>query len=268
MGCVCNSDLMTSGTDTNCQNLSSCPPRPSSFLDTRNYLKRRLGYPVICVEISDDQLDQIIIDVAGLAQRYLYGEGNRRDYCVFGIEKDKITYELPCDIIDTVDFNFMGYLDGINVLFSPTNMLLHNEWVNQGNYPGSGSSGGSLVSYDIAMMYFKEVQNQLSTSYQVDYHDPSRTLYISPTPKEDGVGVLEVWRKTEVKDLLDHVIVKELMYGRALKQWGMHLSKYSLNMPGGAQVQGENLWSRGEEIENTWMEKLIGESYYPQFFVG
>lgn len=256
-------------TDEQCQVLSACPPRFDSLMEMRNYLKKRMGWPVVCVEISDDQLNQIILDVIGIAHRYLHNEAAYRDFVVFKIEKNKSKYEMPCDITAVVDFSVMSYLNDINVLFSPTNMLLYNEWVNQGNYPGGpGSGGASIVSYDVAMMYFGEICSQFDTKYLADYTEPSRTLRLQPTPKADGVGLLECWKKVRVKDLLDHVIVKELCYARALMEWGMHLSKYSITMSGGGSVNGQDIYSNGKELWDNWFERLQNEAWFPQFFVG
>jgi len=252
-----------------CANLSACPPRFQSLTDMKNYLKRRLGWPVVCVEIDDAQFDQIILDVVSIAHRYLYAESTYRDFIAFKIEKGKSTYEMPCEICDTVDFQVMSYLNDINVLFSPTNMLLYNDWVNQGNYPGGpGSNGASIVSYDVAMMYFGELQSQFDVKYIIDYHEPSRTLRLQPTPKEDGVGLLECWKKARVRDLLDHVIVKELCYARCLQQWGLHLSKYQITMSGGASVNGQMIYDNGTTLWDQWFERMVNESYFPQFWVG
>ena len=48
----------------------------------RNYIKMMLGSPVICIEISDEQLNYIIGDAVRYVQRYYYGMGNYRDYLV------------------------------------------------------------------------------------------------------------------------------------------------------------------------------------------
>jgi hypothetical protein len=246
-----------------------CDGRIDDFLKARNYLKIKLGHPVVCVEVADEQLNQIICDTVQDASRYLYGEGNQRDYMLLAMTSGTTAYVLPDDVIDTVQFSFMSYLDGINVMHSPTNMLLYNDWANQRNYPGGpGSGGASIVNYDIAMMYFKEIQNQFKTMYNADYHEPSRTLYLTPTPKQDGVGMLEIWRRSQITDMLDHPIVKKIMVGRAMMQWGQSLGKYQIQMPGGGTTNGDTIYSRGEAMEEKWMEKLEKEGTFPQFFVG
>lgn len=243
--------------------------RLTDMLSTRNYIKRKLGSPVVCVEIDDSQLDDIILDTIQDAARYLYSEGTYRDYVAFTITSGTSAYELPCEVSDVVDFNYMNVLDGINVLHSPTHMLLYNDWVVNGNYPGGqADASGSLVSYNMAMTYLKEVQNQFSRKYVADFHEPSRTLRLLPTPKENGVGLLSVWKKTDIKYMMDHPIVKKLMHGRAMQQWGTNIGKYTIQMPGGGSMNGSEIYQNGVTIEERALEDLKASGEWPQFWVG
>lgn len=250
----------------------ACVNRMDDYLSTRNYIKKRLGSPVVCVEIDDSQLDIIIDDTIQDAARYLYGEGTKRDYLAFPIVSGQSDYEMDCNIADVISFEYMDYLDGINILHSPTHMLLHNEWVNNGNYPGGngGNSGspGALVEYDIAMMYLEEVRNKFKTMFSAEYHEPSRILKLAPTPTQSGTGILTVWKKSDIKDMMDHPIVKKLMIGRSMMQWGGHLGKYQISMPGGGTTNGETIYQNGLAMEEKAWESLTTEGDYPQFFVG
>lgn len=248
--------------------------RMNDLLATRNYIKRKLGSPVICVEVADEQLDDIINDTIQDAQRYLYGEGVYRDFLTMTLTAGTSAFELPCEVSDVIDFDYNSYLDGINVLHSPTHMLLYNDWVRDGNYPGGGGSAGqssnapALMGYDIAMTYLKEVINQFKTVYNVQYNEPSRSMIVTPTPKTDIVGFMRVWKRTETQYMYDHPIVKKLLVARAFMQWGTNLGKYTITMPGGGTVNGDVLYSRGEVAEEKWLESLKTEGTFPQFFVG
>lgn len=251
-----------------CSNQDLCN-RIDSMLETRNYIKRRLGHPVICVEVADEQLNDIICDTIQDADRYLYGEGNYRDYIAFPITSGVGEYELDECISDVIEFDYTSLIDGINVLHSPTHMLLYNEWVTNGNYPGGGTTGASsLVGYDIAMTYLKEIENQFSVSFNADFHEPSSMLKLTPTPKESGTGLLKVWRKSDVKDMLDHPLVKKIMVARAMMQWGLHLKKYQVTMPGGGTTNGDGIYQDGLVMEEKALDRLMSEGEFPQFFVG
>jgi hypothetical protein len=53
-----------------------------------------------------------------------------------------------------------------------------------------------------------------------------------------------------------------------MMQWGQSLGKYQIQMPGGGTTNGDTIYSRGEAMEEKWMEKLEKEGTFPQFFVG
>ena len=60
----------------------------------RNYVKMMLGSPVICVEISDEQLNYIIGDAIRYVQRYYFGQGNYRDYLVMELVPGQTHYKI------------------------------------------------------------------------------------------------------------------------------------------------------------------------------
>lgn len=55
----------------------------------RSYIKMMLGSPVICVEISDQQMNYIIADTVRYIQRYYYRMGNYRDYLMLELQQVK-----------------------------------------------------------------------------------------------------------------------------------------------------------------------------------
>lgn len=244
----------------------------TNLLEMRDYLKRTLGSPVICVEVTDDQYDDIIYDSVQTLYRYLYEETTDRTYMAFPVTSGTSAYTLDDTILDVVDFNMMNWFDDINVLHSPTHMLLYNDWVEKGNYPGGpGGGGASLVSYDFAMTYFKEVQNQFSPAYTADYNNLTNKLSITPTPKQNGMGLLQVFKKVDAANIYNHPIMKALCEGKARFRWGSNIGKYSVQMPGGGTMNGSEIKSDGKTQIDETMALLKGsdaESSWPQFITG
>ena len=48
----------------------------------RDYIKRQLGHPVLCVELADEQITELIRDTIDIFQRYMYSEGTYKDYMI------------------------------------------------------------------------------------------------------------------------------------------------------------------------------------------
>ena len=53
------------------------------------YIKGQLGSPVICVELSDEQLEDIIRDTVQYIQRYYFNEGHYSDWLIIFITNGK-----------------------------------------------------------------------------------------------------------------------------------------------------------------------------------
>ena len=295
MGCGCSSG--NSGKIS----ISSVCKDICTIEDAIAYAKRKLGAPVVCVEVANEQFVDIICDAIKLATRYLYGETVVRDYIPLKIISGKEKYVIKtkedgtedtqwyedhpeavwpegkngryseaewCAITDTIDFSLISLLDGINILHSAENMLFFDSWVKRGNYPGLRGSDGALVGYDAAMTFLKEVRNQFNPMFTADFNELSHNLTITPTPKYNAIGLLKIWRKEDMKYILNHPLVKQLIEGMSRMQWGSNISKYNITMSGGGNVNGDTIFSRGSEMVEKAMDALKKEGDVPQFWVG
>lgn len=238
----------------------------------RDYIKRQLGHPVLCVELADEQLTQIIQDAIDIFQRYMYVEANYKDYLTFTVSAGTSAYTVGDDIQDVIDFELTSGVNGINTLFTQTHNLLHNDWVVNGGYPGGPGGGGStnlqLTNYDISMMYLDEIKAKFARKYRVLYKDATNELVLVPTPNEDLTGLLEVYSRHEASDLYNHILVRKLATALARKQWGLHLKKYTLTLPGGGTLNGDSIYNDGLNDEDKVMEQIYKEASPPDFFIG
>ena len=124
------------------------------------YLKLMMGNPVTNVEVADSQFSQCIYDSIQQFQEFNYGEGNVRDVLTINLINGVSAYSLSGLGIDSVlDIQLSNGIYNINQLFSPTHMLLYNQFQTQ--YPGGTGNGGAagmggasvLGNYQIQMMY-------------------------------------------------------------------------------------------------------------------
>lgn len=224
---------------------------PSTIDEMRLYIKQELGYPVINVELADVQLDNIIEDSIQYYNDENYGEGSYRTYLAFSATAGQDEYVLSGDNIqDVFDFAY-NTNSGINTLFSPLNMLNQNDMFLK-LFDGSGGDcqGKTMTSYQIAMSQINDIADAFSAMYRMDWWEQKETLKITPTPQADMVGVLLIYKKSELADLFNNRYVKQLAVGKAKKLWGFITSKYTMQLPGGGTVNGEKIESQGiTEIE-------------------
>jgi len=247
----------------------------------KDYVLVQLGFPVINIEISDDQLENAIMDTIQDTNRYLYDEGTYRDYFLLQTSAGVGDYPVSAvrdystgATLDNVqfawDFSVSFGADGINTLFSPAHILLYNQYVNQGSYPGGPGQGGCgliLAGYQSAMMYLDQINEMFGKMYSVDYIPGQEVLRITPTPDAAVIGVLTLWRSESAQNLYNHPIVKKIAVARAGIRWCRNLMKYGGTLPDGLTINVDGYLSDYKEQEEKWMERLWEESHPPDFIV-
>lgn len=247
------------------------------------YCKVMMGAPVINIEMADMQFEQVIEDECNNFSRYCYEEGNYQDYVIIQSSAGVSDYPISGiwdsangryleNVQGVYNLNMLDYLDGINLMFSPTHILLHDEWVEKGNYPsrnaGMGTAGLTLTNYDIAMMYLKDINMTFGKAYTVRYIQGKEMLKIVPTPQQPLIAVLSLYRKLDDMYLYNHPIVKRMCTGAAKKLYGNILRKYQGTLPDSLSVNGDAFYSDGVEEYNKAIEDCVKQSAPPDFFVG
>lgn len=239
-----------------------------------DYLFHRCGYPVINVEVDrSTQMEEIAYDTIQYFQNYNYAEGSFLEYFLFSAVANQKAYNLSgMNINGAFDMELSIGIDGINTLFAPTHELLYSDFVRKGSILGTDSPdyspGLTLTSYDVAMLYLKEIKNQFGRGYTVHYNRPRETLYITPTPQDNMMGVLYLYRKEDAINLYNNPLVKDLGYARVLTQWGQNLGKYGVTLPDGITMNGAEIRERGEKMEEEVKQRIIDESPPTDFFIG
>lgn len=249
--------------------------------EMKQYVLRKLGMPVINVEMSDDQLEDAIGDSIQDFQRYNHDEGTYRDYIVFTTTSGVGEYPLSSttdingnaisDIQSIYDFTVSFGVDGINTLFSPAHVLLHQQYVEQGGYPGGpayGSPNGLiLTNYQTAMMYLEQINQMFGKYYTADYIPGRDIIRISPTPSTAVTGVLQVFKKQAAIAIYNNILFKKLAVARAGVRWGRNLNKTGGQLPGGLTINSQEIISQYKEEEEDILQRLFDESEPPDFFV-
>ena len=53
-----------------------------------------------------------------------------------------------------------------------------------------------------------------------------------------------------------------------MKMWGRILKKYNVTLPGGATINGADIYNDGVAEEEKVMERIYSEGEHPSFFIG
>ena len=251
--------------------------RPVNLSDMKQYVLTRLGQPVINVELADQQLDVLIYDSVQDFNRYNYGDGVDLVNTTLLVSAGVSEYYVGDSGIEAAyDISLSHGMGDINALFSPTHLLLYNDWVNNGNYPGGpgtglysfGGGGGMLTSFEIMGEYMAQANQMLGTEHTVKFNYNNQTLVVTPTPKQCMFASLQLYCRTDAERLYNHPLVKKLAVARAKIQWGLQLGKYTITLPDGSSMNGFEIMNKGYEEEEKVMDDIRKESEPIDFFIG
>jgi len=254
----------------------------TSWDGMRTYILQKLGHPVINVEMTEDQLNLCIEDTIRDFWHYNYDRGSYMDIILFqcsaGVSEyassaimDFKTSAYYDDIEAIYDFSVRDGLDGLNTLFSPTHILLYDQYVTQGGYPGgpvdNAGIGMTLSNFYVAMMYIDQIREAFGKYYIANWIPNKRVIKVVPTPSTNVQGALVVYRRNLATDLFNDELVRKLAVARAKIQWGRNISKYEGTMPDGLSINGSAILSEGQAEEERYLGWMRSESSPPDFYI-
>ena len=217
----------------------------------RNYIKLMLGSPVICVEISDQQLNYIIGDCIRYIQKYYYRQGSYRDYLILELVPGKTHYKICQELETVVDFQVANWLGDINELFTLPHNALYDSVMSMNNsslfrgacYGNSAGYGDVLGSWNAALMWLEQAKIEFGEAYQVRYNEKEKELSIWPTPRHPVRGIMEVYKRQRSVKIFNDVMFRKMVVARAGMIWTNSLRKYSITLAGGGQLNADSLFS-------------------------
>lgn len=251
--------------------------QPTSRSELKDYCLRNLGFPVIDINVDDDQLDDRIDDALQLFQQYHF-DGTENLY----IAQQATQQILNNDYVDLPDsiigvnkvFPLIGSSvsstarNGFNI-FDINYQLRLNDFYNL--------MSSSYTYYVIAREHLAMLDMIITGEIPYDYNKKTNRLYLhtdlSGRISTDDFLCFQVQRIVD-PDTYEKVFndpwLKKYTSALFKKQWGSNLSKYSnYTLPGGLIVNGEKILISAEE-ELAKLELELREVYEapPMMLVG
>lgn len=229
------------------------------------YIKGQLGSPVICVEISDEQLEDIIRDTVQYIQRYYYNEGNYSDYLVMDLHPGVTKYKLCQELESVVDFRTSNWIGTINDLFTVPHALLYDQVMGmncwQGNcYGNSAAYGNILGNWKATLTWLEEAREMFGEHYQVRYNEKEKELEVMPAPQKHTRGMMKVYKRQRAEKIFNDFMFKKMVVAKAGMVWTNALRKYSLQIAGGGTLNADSLYSSYKEDWDWCVERIENES--------
>ena len=247
---------------------------PSTRQGLIDYCLRRLGDPVIEINVDEDQIGDRV-DEALQYFREFHSEATYRGYIQHLLTTTDITNKYVTISSDVQQVTRLFKLE--QGLFS-RNMFSVKYQMHMNDIANMHSYVGDLAYYEQVQQYLSLLDMRLNGTPQVDYVRKQNRLYIHGN-FEDGDIKAGEYIVAEVYSIIDgntHTAVwndlwlKEYVTALIKHQWGSNLIKFEgMQMPGGVTLNGRQIYEDAlQEIERL-KERIRLEHELPaDFFVG
>lgn len=269
---------------------------PLSRDGLKQYCLRRLGYPVIEINIDDAQIEDRIDDALqffaeyhfdGVERVYLRKQITQTDIDRGYIDLTEPTLEdasknivaAPAldpngkSIISVVRcFQLFDTLGGTGMFDARYQIALNDLYGLRTN-----TYSDSLITYNYTRSHMQLLQDMLTPEKSVRFSRVTNKIYVDMDWK--NIAKLGEFMLFEAYKILDPALYGEIYNDRLLKeyttaiikeQWGMNLSKFNnVSLPGGVTLNGTEILQSAKQ-EKQALEEQVQNKYElpPHFFVG
>lgn len=226
--------------------------------DFKEYCLRKLGKPVIEINVDDDQIEDRIDEALKYYWDYHF-DGTEKVYYKHLVTASDITNKyitLPENIIGTVRIFDIGNYMSVNNIFNIRYQIALNDLYTL--------TYQSMVPYYMAFQHIQLLEQLLVGQQPIRFNRHTNKLYIDVdwTKIVEGYYVL-----VEAYQIVDPDTYSDVWSDRWLqryatqlikKQWGTNLTKFNgVQLPGGVTFNGEKIYNDAhEEIDKLEAEMI------------
>ena len=254
--------------------------QPSSRDGLIDYAKRQLGFPVLEINVADEQFSDLLDDAIQVYQERHY-DGIVRMYLKYKITQEDIdrgearggdknagitTTTGTSTVGLSTSFNFeenQNYLQmppsviGVNQIFKIRSDTVYDGLFNikYQLFLNDLYQFGSidLLQYSMVQTYLEDITFLLNPDMKFRFNIRQDRLYIDTDFKTINVGdhfVIDCFRILDPNDftqVYNDQFLKRYFTALCKKQWGMNLIKFQgVQLPGGIQLNGRQIYDDGE----------------------
>lgn len=262
--------------------------KPSTRQQLIDYCLRKLGYPVLEINIADEQIDDLVDDALqffyerhfdGVIQNYLKYQITQED-----IDRGKgrvgITTTSTNNTINGITTQF-DYKENSNYLPIPTNVIGVNKiFKYQGENTISGNLFGvkyqlflndfyqwgslELLTYSMIKTKLQDIEFLLNTDKQIRFNKRQDRLYLDIDWNSINVGdylvidCYQIMDPTSYSEVWNDSFLKPYLTALMKRQWGYNISNKfrGLKLPGGVELDGRTLVEDAQREIDSLMDKM------------
>ena len=238
--------------------------RPTSKATFKEHCLRRLGKPVIEINVDEDQLDDRVDEALDYYADYHFDgfEHTHYKHQVTDTDKTNKYITLPDNIIGVVDLFDIGDATSTNNLFNVRYQIALNDLYDLSRY--------ELVPYYMNFQNIRMIEEILVGKQRLRFNRHLNQLHIDMDWNRFNTGDFLVCKAYRVIDPDTYTDVWKdrwlLRYAACLikLQWGSNLTKFEgMQLPGGVQFNGAKLYDDAFAERQQLEEEIQSNYVYP-----
>ena len=279
--------------------------KPASRQELIDYSLRQLGAPVLEINISDEQVDDLVDDALQYFQERHF-DGIERMYLKYqftqgDIDRGRAKGTTEVGIVTTTgtSTNISGYGTTTSNFYETSNFIQVPETVvgieKIFKFDMSAISGGmfsikyqlflndlyyfnsvELLQFAMTKTYLEDIDFLLTTEKQIRFNQRQDRLYLDidwNSQSLDTFMVIDCFRALDPEQytqVYNDPFVKRYFVALMKKQWGMNLIKFrGTKLPGGIELNGREIYDDGvRELEEIKSRMMMDYETPPLDFIG
>ena len=278
--------------------------KPATRQELIDYCLRKLGAPVLEINLSDDQIDDLVDDALQYFQERHF-DGVERMYLKYKITENDLnrgkadptngvgivttTGTANISGIGTTTFNFYensnfiqvpDSIIGIEKIFKFDTSSIsagmfsikYQLFLNDLYYFNSVE----LLQYAMVKTYLEDIDFLLSTDKQIRFNKRQNRLYLDidwEAKSKDTFIVIDCYRILDPNDftrVYNDSFLKRYLTALMKRQWGQNLIKFrGVKLPGGIELNGREIYEDAErELESIRQRMSMDYELPPYDFIG
>jgi len=279
--------------------------KPTSRQELIDYCLRKLGAPVLEINIADEQIDDLVDDALQYFQERHF-DGVERMYLKYKVTQDdldrgraKNTDGVGIVTTTATSTNISGYGAITSNYYETSNFIQVPDSVigieKIFKFDTSSISGGmfsikyqlflndlyyfnsvELLQYSMVKTYLEDIDFLLTTDKQVRYNKRQDRLYLDidwEAQSLDTFFVIDCYRILDPNtytNVYNDSFLKKYLTSLIKRQWGQNLIKFrGVKLPGGIELNGREIYEDAErELESIKQSMALEYELPPYDFIG
>lgn len=248
---------------------------PTTRNDLIDFCLRRLGEPVLEINVDVDQIEDKVDDAIQKYQEF-HSDATIRTYLKHQITADDVTNKY---IPISSDIIFVSKVFPISTTFSTSGNLFDIRYQMFLNNMGDFINFAGDLAYLYQMeQYLSMIDMQLHGHPQVTFSRRQNRLYIFGDFEDEDLQegdylIAEIFQTIDPEthtSIYNDMFIKDYTTALIKQQWGANLSKFEgMQLPGGVTMNGRQIYEDATADIERLEEKLRNEQELPvDFFVG